>query len=73
MQVESALRDGSTPAGGIAQTFLQWAQAHRSYGGDYDEKALNEGIQATVAAYSGGHSLSDSFEIGRQAYYRTLR
>jgi hypothetical protein len=34
---------------------------------------LQEGIQATIAAYSGGHSLSDAFEIGRQTYYSALR
>jgi hypothetical protein len=53
--------------------FSEWAQAHRSFGGDYEENALQEGIRATMAAYSGGHSLSDAFEIGRQTYYSTLR
>jgi hypothetical protein len=73
MQVESYLRSGSTPAQGIASTFSEWAQTHRSFGGDFDERALQEGIQATIAAYSGGHSLSDAFEIGRQTYYSALR
>lgn len=63
---------GEMPAGGIASTFSDWVQAHRSYGGDFNETALRAGIQATVAAYSGGLAASEAFEMGRQAYYAAL-
>jgi hypothetical protein len=56
----------------IASTFSEWVQAHRAYGGDFDEAALTAGIQATTAAYHGGLTLSEAFEMGRQAYYSTL-
>ena len=72
MQVQSSVLGGASPVDGIASTFSDWAQAHRSSGGDFDERALQEGIRATTAAYSGGHSMSDAFEIGRHAYYATL-
>jgi hypothetical protein len=58
---------------GIAATFAKWVQAHRAYGGDFEEAALTAGTQATMAAYRGGLSMSDSFEMGRQAYYSALR
>jgi hypothetical protein len=57
----------------IAATFSEWAAAHRSYGGDYDEGALSAGVQATHAAYLSGFSLNEAFEMGRQAYYASLR
>jgi hypothetical protein len=60
-------------ADGIAATFAEWAQAHRSYGGDFEDSALAAGTQATTAAYRAGLSLSDAFEMGRQAYYSALR
>lgn len=72
MQVEIPMRGGPSPADGIASTFSEWAQTHRSSGGDFDERALQAGTMATIAAYSGGHSLSDAFEIGRHAYYSAL-
>lgn len=72
MQVQSPFLGGSAPTDGIASTFSDWVQAHRSSGGDFNERALQEGIRATTAAYRGGHSLSDAFEIGRHAYYSAL-
>jgi hypothetical protein len=72
MQVERSVLGGTSPDDGIASTFSDWAQAHRSSGGDFNERALREGIRATSAAYSGGHSMSDAFEIGRHAYYSAL-
>ena len=72
MQVQSSVLGGTSPAGEIASTFSDWAQAHRSSGGDFDERALEEGVRATTAAYRGGHSMSDAFEIGRHAYYAAL-
>jgi hypothetical protein len=72
MQVESSLRGASAPAQGIVSTFTEWANTHRSFGGDFDERALDAGIRATIAAYHGGHGMSDAFEIGRQAYYAAL-
>jgi hypothetical protein len=67
------LNDGTGGTDGIAATFAEWAQTHRAYGGDFEESALTAGTQATMAAYRSGLSLSEAFEMGRQAYYSTLR
>ena len=72
MQLDSS-RVRATPSDdGIATTFSDWAQAHRAYGGDFDEDALHAGIQATVAAYRRGLATTDAFETGRRAFYSAL-
>lgn len=58
---------------GIAATFSDWVDAHRAFGGDFNESAFRAGLQATLTAYRGGLSLSQAFELGRQAYYLSLR
>lgn len=68
-----SIHSGATrPADGIGSTFSEWALSHRSMGGDFDENALQAGIQASVTAYRGGLAPQDAFEIGRQAFYSAL-
>jgi hypothetical protein len=73
MQLDGSDVTGLGAGEGIAATFAEWAQAHRSYGGDFNESALSAGVQATTAAYRGGLAMNDAFEMGRQAYYNALR
>lgn len=61
------------PGDGIAARFSDWVAAHRSMGGDFEENALAAGLEATMAAYHRGFSPHEAFEIGRQAFYSTLR
>lgn len=72
MQLDEGRIEPSGGHEGIAATFSDWVQAHRAYGGDFDESALHAGLQATSSAYRGGLSLSEAFEMGRQAYYSSL-
>lgn len=62
---------GGTPDG-VADAFMDWAQAHHAFGGDFDQSALAAGIQATMAAYGSGLALDEAFESGRRAYYSAL-
>ena len=72
MQLDGSEAPVGGPADGIAATFAAWANAHRSYGGDFNESALRAGVQATLSAYRGGLAINDAFEMGRQAYYNAL-
>lgn len=67
-----SIRQDSAVVDPVAIAFSEWAQAHRSYGGDFNENALSAGIQATTAAYRRGLAASDAFEMGRQAFYAAL-
>ena len=70
--LDSFRQDSDGALDPVAVTFSEWAQTHRSYGGEFNENALAAGIQATVAAYRRGLAASDAFEIGRQAFYAAL-
>ena len=72
MQLDEGRIEPSGGYDGIAATFSDWVQAHRAYGGDFNEPALRAGLQATLRAYHGGLSLNQAFEVGRQAYYASL-